>query len=579
MSALVRRFAATIAVLAIAGAFVPGAAVVATAKPTVITNFPLHTEFPNDPFYVDEWGLQSIGAPNAWGVTLGNSSVVVAVVDTGVWWTHPDIQANMWTNPIDGTHGHDYVDGDSNPMDIDPNGIYHGTGVAGVIAAITDNGQGIAGTAQVSVMAVRALGPNGQGSSFNVSQAIMYAADHGAKVINLSLGTNQTFGGPTDIELAINYAWSKGALITAAAGNSGTGTLDYPARLPNVVSVAAIDETGSRASFSNFGPGLSLSAPGDRILTLDGSNNGNAVHYLRGTSFSTPFVTGAAALLLSEDPSLTNSELWDVLNRTAVQPVGNGYNTNYGWGVVNAWNALNALNTPFIYVNSFPSSVSSSSKFDVTWSVLGPAGMAVTDTHVVWGTMSGRLGNSTPAQTGQTRQSYTASGLSLPSGAGTLYFKVVATVNGNLYESQEKVVTASSVPDFLFVLYQLLASNLLYLALFILVLAGVVAFIPQRRAARARRAVARPQTMYPSTYYVQAAPQPQPPPAQQPSPVAAAQYPPRVASPPSSAPAAASPPAVPIAPIPPGAKKRCPSCGTMVNADNMFCFFCGHPFR
>src|SRR2546427_812433 len=196
---------------------------------------------------------------------------------------------------------------------------------------------------------------------------------------------------------------------------------------------------GSRASFSNFGPGLSLSAPGDRILTLDGSNNGNAVHYLRGTSFSTPFVTGAAALLLSEDPSLTNSELWDVLNRTAVQPVGNGYNTNYGWGVVNAWNALNALNTPFIYVNSFPSSVSSSSKFDVTWSVLGPAGMAVTDTHVVWGTMSGRLGNSTPAQTGQTRQSDTASGLSLPSGAGTLYFKVVATVNGNLYESQEKV--------------------------------------------------------------------------------------------------------------------------------------------
>ena len=271
--------------------------------------------------------------------------------------------------------------------------------------------------------------------------------------------------------------------------------------------------------------------------------------------------------------------MWDVLNRTAVQPVGNGYNTNYGWGVVNAWNALNALNTPFIYVNSFPSSVSSSSKFDVTWSVLGPAGMAVTDTHVVWGTMSGRLGNSTPAQTGQTRQSYTASGLSLPSGAGTLYFKVVATVNGNLYESQEKVVTASSVPDFLFVLYQLLASNLLYLALFILVLAGVVAFIPQRRAARARRAVARPQTMYPSTYYVQAAPQPQPPPAQQPSPMAAAQYPPRVASPPSSAPAPASTPSVPIAPIAPGAKKRCPSCGTMVNADNMFCFFCGHPFR
>src|SRR5437867_6840850 len=126
MSALVRRFAATIAVLAIAGTFVPGAAVGATAKPTLITNFPLHTEFPNDPFYVDEWGLQSIGAPNAWGVTLGSSSVVVAVVDTGVWWTHPDIRGNMWTDPNDGSHGHDYVDGDTNPMDVDtsPQPVY-----------------------------------------------------------------------------------------------------------------------------------------------------------------------------------------------------------------------------------------------------------------------------------------------------------------------------------------------------------------------------------------------------------------------------------------------------------------------
>src|SRR3989454_4279456 len=246
MSALVRRFAAIIAVLAIAGAFVPGAAVGATAKPTVFTNFTVHTEFPNDPFYVDEWGLQSIGAPNAWGVTLGNSSVVVAVVDTGVWWTHPDIQANMWTDPIDGSHGHDYVDGDSNPMDIDPNGIYHGTGVAGVIAAITDNGQGIAGTAQVRVMAVRALGPNGQGSSINVSQPIRYAADKGAKVINLSLRTNQTFLPGQDMELAINYSWSKGALITAAAGNSCGGTLDYTAGLTNVLSVAVIDATSSQ---------------------------------------------------------------------------------------------------------------------------------------------------------------------------------------------------------------------------------------------------------------------------------------------------------------------------------------------
>src|SRR3989441_1057314 len=582
LSALARRFAAIVAILAMVGAFVAGAAAVAPTKATRIgTSFPVHTEFtPSDPFFFDQWGLKSIGVPSAWDVTLGDRNVIVAVVDTGVWWTQPDIQANMWTNSVDGTHGWDFVDGDSNPMDIDPSGTYHGTGVAGVIGAITDNGQGIAGTAQVSIMAVRALGSNGEGTSTDTAQAIIWAADHRAKVINLSLGTNETPIEPTDIHLAIDHAWSKGALIVAAAGNAGVGTLDYPARLPEVVSVAAIDESGRPASFSNYGTGLDLSAPATRIDTLNGGNNNlNNVHSLQGTSFSTPFVSGVAGLLLSAEPGLTNVQLWNILNMTAVQPVGNGYNKDYGWGVVSARNAIAALNQPLISIDSYPTSVSSSSTFGVTWSILGPVGMTVSDTHLVWGTVPGMLRNSTSAQSGQTRQAYTAGGLSIPSGAGSMYFKIVATVNGSLYESSEKIVSLSSVPDFLFVLYQLLASNLLYLALFILVLAGVVAFIPQRRAARARRAVARPQTMYPSTYYVQAAPQPQPPPAQQPSPMAAAQYPPRVASPPSSAPAPASTPSVPIAPIPPGAKKRCPSCGTMVNADNMFCFFCGHPFR
>ena len=586
LSAIARRFAAIVAVLVMAGAFVSGAASGSAPTATAVaTNFPVHAEVvPSDPFFVDQWGLQSIGAPTAWNVNLGSHSVLVAVVDTGVWWTQPDIQANMWTNTADGTHGWDFVDGDSNPMDIDPSGTYHGTGVAGVIAAITDNGQGIAGTAQISVIALRALGSNGQGSSLNTSQAIRWAADQGAKVINLSLGTNETFVGPTDIQLAVNYAWSKGALIVAAAGNSGTSTLDYPARLANVVSVAAIDESGTRASFSNYGPGLDLSAPGTRIVTLSGGNNQpNNVHYLQGTSFSTPFVTGAAALILSVDPTLTNVELWNILNSTAVQPAGaqRPYNPNYGWGVVNVWNAINALSQPFISVNSYPSSVSSSSTFGVTWSILGPTGVAVTDTHVLWGTVSGSLGNATAVQSGQTHDSFTANGFSMPSGAGAMYFKVVATVNGTTYTSREYTVTASSLPDFLFVLYQLLASNLLYLALFILVLAGVVAFIPQRRAARARRAAARPLTLYPPSYYVQAARPSQPPPVPQPTQVAP-WIEPQMAGPPA-APTQIAPAAQPVASIPMAqpttVKKRCPSCGTMVAADNMFCFFCGNRFR
>jgi hypothetical protein len=564
---------AGLVVLVFAGVFFTGLVAASPTGSVAVTGpFRVYAEFtPTDPFFVDQWGLRKIGAPSAWDATLGSRSVVVAVVDTGAWWTHPDLRPNMWTNPIDGTHGWDFVSQDSNPMDVDPAGIYHGTGVSGVIAAVIDNGQFIAGTAQVSLMAVRALGPNGQGSSFNVSQAIRWAADHNAKIINLSLGTNETFGGPTDIQLAIDYAWSRGALIVAAAGNSATSTLDYPARLANVVSVAAIDETGRRASFSNYGPGLSLSAPGDRILTLNGNND---VHYLRGTSFSAPFVSASAALLLSVDDTLTNKDLWNILNSTAVQPTGSGYNTDYGWGVVSVSNAIDAIRTtPFISVNAPPSSVSRGSTFDISWSIRGPAGLTVADTHAVWGTASGRLGNTTPAQSGMTRQTFSASRLTMPSGANALYFKVVATVNGTQYSSREYSVAASSLPDFLFVLYQLLASNLLILALFILALAAVVAFLPQRRAARARRAAYRSQSMYP-TYYPQAARPSQPPPsAPTASQAAWTTNPSYPAQPPPSAPAAATP-------LPPlsHTRKRCPNCGTMVNADNLFCFFCGHPF-
>ncbi|MGI0150115.1 MAG: S8 family serine peptidase, partial [Thermoplasmata archaeon] len=473
-----RRIAAVLAVLAIGASFLGGvAAGPAGHAVSIVTGFPVRAEFvPNDSGWIDQWGLRRIQADDAWDVTLGSSSVVVAIIDTGVWWTHNDLQANMWTNPTDGSHGRDFVDGDSNPMDVDPTGGYHGTGVSGVTAAITNNGAGVAGTAQVSIMALRALGPSGQGSSLNTSQAIRWATDHNAKIINLSLGTNETFVGPTDIQLAVDYAWSRGALIVAAAGNAGSSTLDYPARLSNVVSVAAIDESGQRAGFSNFGAGLDISAPGNRILTLDGNN---AIKYVAGTSFAAPFVSGVAALLLSMDGNLTNVDLWNILNATAVQPGGGtGSNTNYGWGVVNAWNAINALNQPLISLYPYATSVSRSSTFGFTWKILGPAGLVVSDTHVVWGTASGQLGNATPTQTGMTGQTYSANGLSIPSGSDTLVFKVVAMVNGTQYESPERTVFASSLPDFLFVLYQLLASNLLFLALFILVLAGVVAFIP-----------------------------------------------------------------------------------------------------
>ena len=576
---------ALLAVAVLASLVGPGVATVAAAPPPVITNFPMYEEAaPNDPLFNLQWGLNTIDAPQAWGVTPGSPNVTVAVVDTGVWYTDTDIAANMWNN-TDGSHGWNFILNNNNPMDSDSaSGTYHGTGVGGVIAAVTNNNYLIAGVAQVRVMALEALGPNGEGSSYNTSLAIKWAADHGARVINLSLGTNQTYVGPTDIQLAINYAWGKGALVIAAAGNSGTNSLDYPASLPNVVSVGAVDQTDTRASFSNYGTGLSISAPGVQILTLSASNE---VHYLSGTSLATPYVSGVAALILSLEPTLTNVELWNILNTTAVPAQGTScstppcYNTQYGWGIVNAWNAINALNKPFISVNSFPRTVSQGASFSIGWSVLGPAGLSVSDTHVVYGTTPGALGNSTAALSGTTRQNYTAANLQMP-GTGPLYFQIVATVNGTTYTSPVNAVGVSSLPPFIDVLIQLLSSNLLYLALFILALAAVVAFVPQRRARARREAAYRARTAQPAYRYP--APPPGPPPGP-PNAYAGQSMQSQSAAPPIEFVRPAAPPPAPVqpaAPPPPPAvlpKKRCPNCGTLVNADNMFCFYCGNPFR
>ncbi len=581
-----RQAAAIVLGLTVLAAAFLGLLTPADARPEILEDFPLYAALtPDDTFYMDQWGLRSVNAPQAWDVTLGSPNVTVAVIDTGVWWNHQDINPNMWQN-TDGTYGYDFIDGDTNPVDEDvAGGTFHGTGVAGVIAAVTNNGRAIAGAAQVRVMALRALGPNGEGSSFNASQAIRWAVNNGAWVINLSLGTNNTFIGPSDLQMAIDEAWRSGALIVAAAGNSGEGSLDFPARLPNVMAVAALDETGSRASYSNYGTGLDFSAPGTRILTL---TSGNQIHYLSGTSLAAPFVSAAAALLWSMEPALTNVDVWNILNDTADR-IGSGYNTDYGWGEVNFWSAINALNRPFISVNSFPGKVARSAPFDIGWTILGPAGLPVTDTHIEWGTRSGVLGNATSAQTGMTRDSFSVSGLSMPEGATAFYFRVIATVNGTRYESPERTIVVSNLPDFVQILYDLFAGNLLYLALFVLALAAIVAFIPQRRA-RARRTAYYARPLAPPTH-VYGSPPPGPPsappgqplrPTHTPRPLEPIQV--RQVQGPASPETPSGTPSAPPTQAPPSQahaslKKRCPECGTSVGAENLFCFFCGHPFR
>ena len=570
-------FALGAALVLLASVVPPTSASSAAPAPTVLTGFPVYAQFtPNDPFLNLQWGLvgtYGIKAPQAWDATLGSHNVTIAVVDTGVWYTDSDIAPNMWNN-TDGTHGcasftslgPSVLCNDENPMDADVP-TYHGTGVAGVIGAVTNNGELIAGVCQCSIMALRALGSSGEGSSTNVSYAIRWAVDHGARIINLSLGTNTTINAPTDMSNAISYAWSKGALIIAAAGNEGTGTLDYPASLPNVVSVGAIAQNGLRAPFSNYGTGLSISAPGYNIYTLSANDQDQR---LSGTSLATPFVSGVAGLIWSLDASLTNRQVWDILNRTA-DPVNGGYNTDYGWGIVDAFKAVTALNQPFIFVNGAPRSVSRSATFQVSWTVLGPAGLPVNDTHVIWGTDPGDLGNATPAQTGTTRENFTAGGLQIPSSAQSVYLEVVATVNGNNTTSPMFTVTVSNIPDFINVLLQLLQSNLLALALFILALAAVVAFVPRRQARRRR---ARQQVSSQYLTYPYAGPPPGAPPL---GPPAGPSSPPPAPPPPVEfiRPGEGPPPTAPEAPI----KRPCPRCGTLVNANSLFCFYCGQPLR
>ncbi len=282
---------------------------------------------PNDPSYPNQWGLPDISAPLAWDVTLGNSSVIVAIVDTGVDYKHLDIAANY-------LGGYDWVNKDNDP--IDDNG--HGTHVAGIAAAVTNNGIGVAGISQSKIMAEKVLGSDGSGSYSAIANGITHAANNGARVISMSLGGS--FPSST-LKKAVNYAWTKGALLVAAAGNSGSMTVSYPAAYDKVIAVSALDKGDTLASYSNFGNKIELSAPGSGILS---TYPGGGYVYMSGTSMATPFVSGSAALVLSKKITLTNQQVRTILDNTAVDLGTSGKDIFYGYGKVNPYGAL--LQTP-----------------------------------------------------------------------------------------------------------------------------------------------------------------------------------------------------------------------------------------
>jgi thermitase len=274
---------------------------------------------PNDPNWTLQWSPAKIEADYAWNTTTGSSSILVAVVDTGVDYTHPDLAANYV--PL----GHDWINSDADPMD--DHG--HGTHCAGIIAAVLNNSIGIAGLAQVRVMTEKVLNQAGWGSEATVASGIIHAVDQGADIISMSVG------GYMDSRLvhdAVRYAHEHGVLLIAAAGNDNWSRKLFPAGYDEVVAVAATDANDNKASFSNYGDWIEVAAPGvDIYSTVPGGYESHS-----GTSMACPHVSGVAALIWSQFRNVGRDWVRAQL-RDAADDLGEvGFDKYYGYGRVNA---------------------------------------------------------------------------------------------------------------------------------------------------------------------------------------------------------------------------------------------------
>jgi subtilisin family serine protease len=289
-------------------------------------NYYVHAALtPNDPLWASQWGLPKVRADLAWDSELGKRSMVVAVVDTGIDYNHEDLAANYVTL------GYDWVNHDPDPMD--DNG--HGTHVAGIIGAVTNNGVGVAGLAQVSIMAEKVLGNTGSGTIFDVAQGVIDATNKGARITNNSYGT---YLYSDTMRAAFQYASSHGVLNVAAAGNDNRDQLFYPAAFGEfVIAVAGTDQDDARYTSSNYGDWIELSAPAvDIISTLPGDSYGS----LTGTSMASAFVAGVAALVWSHFQVLSGDQVRQRLEETAVDLGVAGRDPFFGYGRVDVFSAL-----------------------------------------------------------------------------------------------------------------------------------------------------------------------------------------------------------------------------------------------
>jgi subtilisin family serine protease len=316
--------------------------------------------FPNDPDFNLLWGLYNTGQSNgaagadidvvsAWDTSTGSSEVVVAVIDTGIEYTHPDLAANMWVNAaeiphngidddgngfVDDVHGYDFYNDDADPID----DHFHGTHCAGTIGAKGNNGIGVTGVNwTVRLMAIKFLSASGNGDTAGAVSAIQYAINNGAHVMSNSWGGS---GRSQALQDVILEAHNAGIVFVAAAGNNGNDSIVYPAAYEKVIAVSATDHNDEKASFSSYGTFIDVGAPGVYIYStkLDGSYG-----YASGTSMACPHVAGLAALIKSQDTTLTPDQVEYILETSADDLGDTGWDTFYGSGRINASWALQTV--------------------------------------------------------------------------------------------------------------------------------------------------------------------------------------------------------------------------------------------
>ena len=292
---------------------------------------------PNDEWYPNQNYLKQIHAPEAWDITNESTSITIAIVDTGIDLNHPDLKDNL-------VPGYNAITQSEAPgANQDTNG--HGTHVSGIAAAERNN-VGIVGVAyQAKIMPIKAIDSTGEGYDDAISDGIVWAADHGAKIINLSIGLGNGTSSAILAE-AINYAYNKGCLLVAASGNHDpevqvTPVVSYPASDPHVLAVVATDRTGQLASYSETGPEIALAAPGDDIAsTWWSKTEGPGYASASGTSMAAPFVSGEAALIWSQHPGWNRDQVVQALKRGTKDLGSPGRDNEYGYGLVDVKLAL-----------------------------------------------------------------------------------------------------------------------------------------------------------------------------------------------------------------------------------------------